>query len=397
MYKVLWIDDDCKEDDMGYFIEEAEEKGFILDGYESYEEAFDILEKNIDKYDIILLDGLFHEKKGQEKGTEGITAIGKSINRISELKSRKVFPWFVFSGQEKFTNDDYYILEQNGIRCYDKKYPPHREELFRDMKAAADDLPNVQIRHNYKRVFQVCTGEYVSELVGQSLLNLLKIEDAHVSANHFTAIRINVEHIFVAFNKFKLLPDEFVKYKVKLNPSSVFLSGYQNDKVSDLNKMYIHNEETHLPRQIANCLKFILEVVQPGAHISHVRDHVQKVQTPYLFKSTLYQLMDLLVWFKIYIDSNPKTNNWEKREATCQTSEDATHDYNENNWILGEVARIGVDGWGTFRPLNTSDAITIIPQMLLDNELELGDYIKVITEPSPDGSKLHIKAISKDV
>ena len=83
MYKVLWIDDDCKEDDMGYFIEEAEEKGFILDGYESYEEAFDILEKNIDKYDIILLDGLFHEKKGQEKGTEGITAIGSQLIELA--------------------------------------------------------------------------------------------------------------------------------------------------------------------------------------------------------------------------------------------------------------------------------------------------------------------------
>ena len=70
MYKVLWIDDQYQDAEMVHFAIDAENEGLLLDGYSSYEEGFEVLEKNLEQYDIILLDGLLFEKKGQEVGTE---------------------------------------------------------------------------------------------------------------------------------------------------------------------------------------------------------------------------------------------------------------------------------------------------------------------------------------
>ena len=35
------------------------------------------------------------------------------------------------------------------------------------------------------------------------------------------------------------------------------------------------------------------------------------LKTPYLFKSLLFQLLDVLVWFKQYVDQKPITKNWQ--------------------------------------------------------------------------------------
>ena len=61
-YKILWVDDQHDDIEMTQFIVEAEGEGLILEGYASFEQAFEILEKNLKSFDAILLDGMFFEK-----------------------------------------------------------------------------------------------------------------------------------------------------------------------------------------------------------------------------------------------------------------------------------------------------------------------------------------------
>ena len=65
----------------------------------------------------------------------------------------------------------------------------------------------------------VCTEKYIRELAGQDILNLLKVNDEINIDNHFNAIRKVVEDLFISFNKFNLLPSEFVTPAVALNES----------------------------------------------------------------------------------------------------------------------------------------------------------------------------------
>ena len=66
------------------------------------------------------------------------------------------------------------------------------------------------MRHSYKRVFDVCTENYIGEYAGQDLLNLLKVNDETNIDSHFNTIRKIVEDLFTAFSKFRLLPIEFI-------------------------------------------------------------------------------------------------------------------------------------------------------------------------------------------
>ena len=53
------------------------------------------------------------------------------------------------------------------------------------------------------------------------------IEDESNIGNHFNDIRKIAEDLFSAFNKFNLLPPEFVNPNIALNQSSIFLAGQE--------------------------------------------------------------------------------------------------------------------------------------------------------------------------
>ena len=76
------------------------------------------------------MDGLFFEKKGQEAGTEDESGIGMAIAKINELKSKKVFPWFVLSGKDKFNKGENSLLKANKAKCFDKTNPTDVVNLF---------------------------------------------------------------------------------------------------------------------------------------------------------------------------------------------------------------------------------------------------------------------------
>lgn len=90
---------------------------------------------------------------------------------------------------------------------------------------------------------------------------------------------------------------------------------------SMVRNMHQHLEETHLPKQIAYYFRAIIQVTQAGSHRSYIDLHVNidTIKTPFLFKSVLYQLLDVLVWFKMYLDSNPKKGNWLKSSKNNQS------------------------------------------------------------------------------
>jgi len=211
-------------------------------------------------------------------------------------------------------------------------------------------------------------------------LNLLKVEDESNIDNHFNSIRKIVEDLFSAFHKFTLLPSEFVCPNVALNQSSIFLAGQeQHEKTDAVYKQHRHLESTHLPPQIAYYLRSILAVTQSGSHRSNIDQHVRSVKTPFLLKSVFFQLLDVLVWFKMYVDSNPKTGNWVKVETATEVAEPAAE------LIHGKVININSQkGYAFFKPDAIGDNIYIPPHLVTQHSLKEGMPIKVEVEEYTD-------------
>ena len=379
-YNILWIDDE--HETLTGTKGRAKRNGINLIPFKSLNSGMNELERNFPFYDGVLLDAKFFENEDDVKGTEDTYNVHRAKERLLQLK--KKFEVFVLTGQAEAYEDK--TFKKAFTKVYKKGSDEEIDRLFSDIKVAAATQEDTQIRHSYKRVFDVCNEKYIGELAGQDILNLLKVNDETNIDNHFNAIRKVVEDLFIAFNKFNLLPAEFVNPGVALNESSKFLAGKGSDGSLFSEKGYQHLEETHLPKQIAFYLRSILSVTQAGSHRSDIDLHVKTIKTPYLLKSVFFQLLDVIAWFKMYVDSNPKTGNWVKVETASEATEPATE------LIFGKVININSQkGFAFFKPDAIGENVFIPPHLVTNHSLTEGMTVQVEIEEYTDNRTSELK------
>lgn len=371
IYNILWIDDE--HESLGGTKGRAKRNGIHLIPFKSLNSGMSELEKNSSFYDGVLLDAKFFENEDDVKGSEDTYNVHRAKERLLMLK--KKFEVFILTGQAEAYEDK--TFKKAFTKVYKKGSDDEINRLFVDIKLAAANQEDTQIRYAYKRVFDVCTEKYIGELAGQDVLNLLKTSDYIHIDNHFNAIRKIVEDLFLAFNKFQLLPVEFVTPTVALNQSSIFLSGQEQYEGTDpIYKQHKHLNETHLPKPVISSLRSILSVTQDGSHRSMIDLHVKTISTPYLFKSVLFQLLDVITWFKQYVDSDPKKGNWIKVESESGTSIE-----NEQDAVVGKVININLQkGFAFLKRDSFGDNIFIPPHLVTNHSLEEEMQIKGLVE-----------------
>jgi cold shock CspA family protein len=383
-YNILWIDDE--HETLSGTKGRAKRNGIQLIPFKSLNSGMEELEKNYPFYDGVLLDAKFFENEDDEKGSEGTYNVHRAKERLLQLK--KKFEIFILTGQAEAYEDT--TFNQSFINVYKKGSDVEIDRLFFDIKKASSSQEDTQIRHKYKRVFDVCTEKYIGEIAGQDLLSLLKDIDEDKLDDHFNTIRKVVEDIFIAFNKFELLPSEFVIPSVSLNESSKFLAGKGTDGSIFTEKGFQHIEGTHLPKQIATYLRSILSVVQSGSHRSEIDLFIKTIKTPFLLKSVLFQLLDSIVWFKMYVDSNPKLKNWVNLNETTPVS--------PSQLIHGTVINLNSQkGYAFLKPDEIGGNIFISPQLVNNHSLINGMPIKVEAEEYLDNRTNEIKKRVKHI
>ncbi|WP_033960403.1 hypothetical protein [Psychroserpens jangbogonensis] len=387
-YTVLWFDDKFEEYDVD--IDTAFQKGIQLVGYTNAEDGLIELKNNYADYDAVIVDGLFYNDPNQ-KGDPIATAFGEVANVLRDLKSKGiVIPWFIYSGQPGFIKDEMTLIEVLKDRdfadgkVYDKNNIADFEKLCNDLIFEANNIDSTLIKNKYQRVFDVCTEKYIGENAKRDLLNLLLNIDNSSTENQFNTLRKIVEDVFIAFNKFQLLPNEFITPSVAINESSKFLSGKNHKGELFTEKGYQHQEQTHLPEQISAMLWNILNITQNGSHRSTIDQHVKMLNTSYLIQSVLYQLLDVVVWFKIHIDSNPKLENWTKIENKAQTT--------ISNIKKGEVINLNTyKGFAFLKPEDGTDNVFIPPHIVTNSHLKETDVIRCEIEEYADNRTNELK------
>jgi cold shock CspA family protein len=379
-YNILWIDDE--HETLTGTKGRAKRNGINLIPFKSLNSGMDELERNYPFYDGVLLDAKFFENEDDVKGSEDTYNVHRAKERLLQLK--KKFEVFILTGQAEAYEDK--TFKKAFTKIYKKGSDEEIDRLFSDITVAAATQEDTQLRHSYKRVFDICSEKYIGELAGQDILNLLKVNDETNIDSHLNTIRKVVEDLFVAFNKFNLLPAEFVKPGVALNESSKFLAGKDKDGLLSNEKGYQHLEETHLPKQIAFYLRSILSVTQAGSHRSDIDLHVKTIKTPFLFKSVFFQLLDVLAWFKMYVDTNPKTENWVKSQADAAVPDPTAP------LTRGKIINISLQkGFAFFKPDAAGDNVFIPPHLVTNHGLSEGMSVHVEVEEYTDNRTNELK------
>lgn len=380
-YNILWIDDEHNDEALLPFIVQAESQGIILDGYKSFKEGFNMLDSNLNKYDVILLDALFYEDETSE--TPNPAGLGSAIQKINELRSRKSFPFFVLSGQTHFTDITNPILEAFKIRCYNKKNPDDVKELLKNIKIEADNQIITQIKHENQLLFNVLKDypDEVRDTFIKVLRNQKEGNNQFDDQLYFTQLRIILEHLFRKANGIGILHDACVQKgnnQVNLTESSLFLAGF------DTKHLNVNCAITHFPKLIAENVKNIIHTTGAASHTSNVditqnidiQAYRNEITSPYLLYSLAFQLMDVLIWFDSYSKKNSDVTT--NKSYWKSFKRDQFGNKIETETIIG----IASNGWGTVAINKGTKNISIFKGDITQNNLVVGDLIEFTIKDS---------------
>ncbi len=304
--RIIWLDDDIRKDSL---------KGTVV----LFKKSFDLIEcETIDKFyekskafewDAAILDVL--------NPNEYSCDFSNALQYITcEFKNKL---WFVFSGQDKITNNDNDIARMLEGRAYLRSYvthniyikSEHEKELREDITTAVTNVRRWAIENEYATVLDIASNRLSGPDCRKILLDILcaaggsgKI-DSHL---YYNSIRVVLEWMFRAARVAGLLHDKcFDKNDhINLTDSSKFMAG---DRAIHSG---VYCTKAHFPHLISKNVKFILEVTGGASHTTEVDTkenpnlvaYWKEIDTPYLLYSITYMLCDTLIWFDKYIEEN---------------------------------------------------------------------------------------------
>lgn len=314
MYKVLWFDDEIEQFEVD--IDTALQNNIEIIGFDNAIEGLKELKANLDLYDAIIVDGLFHKKPGSSTESLNQIAFGVVAKELFAFKNKGNFiPAFIYSGQKSFVKDknDFVEVFKDASfatsRIYDKNIDEDFEELLNDIKNYSGDLESTLIRQKYADAFESLTDEYIGKQTALDFLHILKDVEKGVVNDHYNNLRKLVEDLFKAFHRFDLIPAKFITPKLCINETSKLLAGSTEKNVT-------LNRDSVVPDYIVNDLRSVLSITQPASHRSKTEKELKQTLNIYQLNTIVNHLCSTFVWFKIHIDSNPKQNNWVEIENT---------------------------------------------------------------------------------
>ena len=409
-YKVLLIDDRHTDASLEAIKKMAKMGNIELVGVKYHIEGIEMLQKDSSfEFQAVILDAFGFKNSDTDEDKMTNSGLYYSLKTLSELKSSRVIPWFVYTGHPKNLSDEDF-LEKISVYQEDYKFGRtelcyytktlHEKELLQDVKTEIDNLENSQIQLQHKHVFQIANKINVPHEDINNLVNIFKSIQTYANdlepSLYFTQLRMYIEYVFRDAAKYNILHEKCINEKgqVNLAESSLFLAG-ENTK-----RLNVRCTKAHFSKIMAENIKNLIFITGAASHTSDVdpaenmdyQEYRKSVKTPYLLYQLTFVVCDLLVWYDNYIkennDSSINKSFWNDINENQSSS-------SESEWFEGTVIRISEDNFGTFKPDNSFKTITIHHSTVRNENIKEEDRLKVRTEPSPDKSKLHIKEIIK--
>lgn len=282
-YKILWIDDKWEDLDSFKDVCELPENDFEMITCTNAEEGMEIFEKHLEEWSGIILDAKVFKGKGDE--VDRLTGLSYSLDRISELKHKRFVPTYIFTGQPDLASGTTFA-EQHEDKYYEKD--KDEERLIADIKKNADNLMETQLIHKYQVVFDNWSESK------HELLRILQVIENEDWQNN--AVLNDVRKVF----------DDVMIRLYNCGYCAVKHTGSNlADCSRDLGQGYMRG---FIPIFIQRSIHTCVEVTNPGSHRTDTDRFVKSGEAPYLLRSLIYDMLNVLHWCKDLPPSENKDN-----------------------------------------------------------------------------------------
>ncbi len=271
IYNVIWIDDKYNEIDLPG---NAEQENIYITPFKYGKDGIAELQAHIDNWDGVIVDVKCLWASDDE--VDRIESFHKIKEELLILKGKRPIPFFVYSGQPDVQSDDSFKLSLNGRKLYKKNLD--EEELLSDIKKEADKLPEVQIRHKYLDL----VGELPSDIIKEMTSILSYVEDNKLyETDVFPKMRFVINWLMDKLNEYGLLA---VKHNgANISACSVYLGKKELEEYVPI----------HIQRSLHSCV----EICNNGSHRIQIFNAVQNNEAPFLIRSTVFELLNILNWY----------------------------------------------------------------------------------------------------
>ncbi len=383
-YKVLWFDDEW--DELEEISEEALDFDIELHGVSNAEDGIELLESSKMEFDAVLLDGKFYSKANQTKGAETDNAFGQIVKFLeSKIKTDDFLPWFILSGQPSFVKDNHSLVELfkdsakewQGDKVFDKNDDNDTQELFDRIVKTIQGTDSFKIKSQYAEVFEVVKLGFLSKeqepILLTAIRNMENTQRIDNSITLFNPLRMLMERVHEKLIGIGLVPPE-----LSFNGLQFFIPMTHKD--------YEFNGVI-APPIVGHLFKNIIPVLQEASHSKEdmrldFEKYVNDSERSFLYRSTTFQVLEILLWFKGFLINNPD----KEENKTLWT---------KIGWIEGTVISISGNGWGTFSSDSLQETPGVPKGLMSKGNIKHNDKVQVLTKPSPDGTKTHITDIKK--
>ncbi len=306
MYNILWIDDEW--DKMKAFQDECKEfHDLLLVPYRTRKEGIDALEKDLDRWQAVLLDAkMFDESENELASLKGLI---KAKQRLDELKMKKDIPYFISTGQPDLLSSedfkamfgDYYEKGKDDVQLID------------DIKAAISNSETIQVQNLYRDVFDALKSLEISDATDFIISDIMLA--MHFPAKdpnfrpvyHFNQLRQVLEYLFRACNKVGLIPEQCMQgTNINLNQCSLYLAGKNATKAG---VRYGEQGEKIIPEYIEAFIRSILDFGNTHSHTVELSaDDQLKIEAIFRSKKSRYiifgltmHICEVITWMAEYI------------------------------------------------------------------------------------------------
>jgi len=304
MYKVLWIDDEYAEHDE--LIDLAYQNQIDISAFKSFNSGFKEFESKIDLYDAIILDARGIIDEHQSDGTENLNFLTKSLFKLKNLESQigREIPYAIYSGQTDVHDVDGSFKEMYPDETVFSKLGEDEKLLTflkNEIKLKSPEVSRLKFKH--KRVFEVFDEKYkLGKSWEASLVGLLiERESGSTDVKQINEFRKFIEVIQKGLCAHGFIPDNF-----SVNNLKKFIKGEQVNGVlcSDL---------SIFGKVMPKLIESFIDNTQDGSHPLSIDAHIRQTNSRYFLDKLFYELLEILVCYKLWVDTNLVSDTIPKR------------------------------------------------------------------------------------
>jgi len=272
-YKILWIDDKWKELESFKDVCELPENSFDVVPCTNAVDGMILFEKKLEDWSGVILDAkvLYDSSSKVDK----LTGLTYSLNKIRELRNKRYVPHYIFTGQPDTASGTAFAEEHEG-HYYEKD--KDEDKLIADIKRNAESMLETQIKHQHQIVFETWPES------SHDLMRILKMLHNEDWQNNSVLNDIR-----------KIMNDVMTR----LYERGFCTIKHDGSNLADCSRMVGQRYmEELIPIYIQRAIHTCVEVTNPGSHRSKTDKDVAKGNAPYLIRSLIYNMLDILFWCK---------------------------------------------------------------------------------------------------